>query len=456
MKSLSFGIAIICALMSFSGCASVGTEREWARLKINLRERTGQDVNWEQSEAAAAGIREQVEAILAGGLGREEAVQIALLNNRELQSRFEDIGIYKADLIQAGLFRNPRLSAIFRIPYHGGGVNTEIDGILPLSDLWQMPFRKKVASLRLEIGLKRIEQQAVETVWHAGKAYDSVYYLTQAGKDTQALFKQFKDIKGEVVRRRDFGFSRVLDVYLAQVMETEAEMALYRIQSELVVARAHLDRVLGLKPGQSGYELSKGSDREIPAIPDKEQAFGFALEHRPDIQMLRLKIREAEKKLKLEKWRILRELEAGGFYEREVEGDEVFGPGVDIQFPVFDQNQAQIARARFVIQKSKKRLQALKGKIREEIIRDLERIRLGEKRVRLLGDKVIPIREKALQYAGHWVQAMQLNRLHLLEAQKGMLQGRLDYARAQMELHHAVGDLAHHLGGRLPLRKGSH
>ena len=43
----------------------------------------------------------------------DSAVQIALLNNRALRATLEEIGISRADLIQAGLLRNPEFSAAF-------------------------------------------------------------------------------------------------------------------------------------------------------------------------------------------------------------------------------------------------------------------------------------------------------------------------------------------------------
>ena len=69
----------------------------------------------------------------------------------------------------------------------------------------------------------------------------------------------------------------------------------------------------------------------------------------------------------------------------------------------------------------------------------------------MLEKQVIPLRLKALDYSNKWVHAMQLNRLFLLESQKGLLQTKLDLLQTQMELHRALVDLERHLGGKLPL-----
>lgn len=95
-------------------------------------------------------------------------------------------------------------------------------------------------------------------------------------------------------------------------------------------------------------------------------------------------------------------------------------------------------------------LQALEEQIQEEVIRDLERIDLHKTRASMLEDQVIPLRQKALDYTNKWVNAMQLNRLFLLEAQKGLMRTHLDLLQTQMELQRALVDLERHLGGSLP------
>lgn len=46
--------------------------------------------------------------------------------------------------------------------------------------------------------------------------------------------------------------------------------------------------------------------------------------------------------------------------------------------------------------------------------------------------------------------AMQLNRLYLLEAQKGLLESHREHLQTEMQFQYALTDLERHLGGRLP------
>ena len=54
--------------------------------------------------------------MLDNDLDEDEAAQIALLNNRRLQVAYEDLGVAQAEVVQAGLLRNPVFDGISPIP----------------------------------------------------------------------------------------------------------------------------------------------------------------------------------------------------------------------------------------------------------------------------------------------------------------------------------------------------
>ena len=109
-------------LMAFvvGGCATVRTDQEWNRIENLAENRLGEQVIWEESETERQHIQEEVKRLLDDGLSRQDAVRISVINNRDLQSVFEEIGIAKSDLVQAGLFTNPSLDVLFRFPSGGG------------------------------------------------------------------------------------------------------------------------------------------------------------------------------------------------------------------------------------------------------------------------------------------------------------------------------------------------
>src|SRR5437016_1811345 len=81
-----------------------------------VNERTGLAVRWQQDAAAREEALAQVRAILKKPLTVNRAVQIALLNNRELLATFEDVGVSAADLREAGMWKNPGVDLSVRFP----------------------------------------------------------------------------------------------------------------------------------------------------------------------------------------------------------------------------------------------------------------------------------------------------------------------------------------------------
>ncbi len=86
--------------------------------------------------------------LLGRELDIEAAVEVALLRNRHLQALYEDLRIAQADLVQAGLLRNPifHLEALFS--EGGGGTSLGLEQEF-LSFLY-LPLRKRVAAASFE------------------------------------------------------------------------------------------------------------------------------------------------------------------------------------------------------------------------------------------------------------------------------------------------------------------
>ncbi len=80
---------------------------------------------------------------VADGLDINEAVGIALWNNPDFQVALASLGLARADLIDAGLLRNPVFSLLF--PW--GPKQLEFTLTWPIDALWQRP--KRIADARL-------------------------------------------------------------------------------------------------------------------------------------------------------------------------------------------------------------------------------------------------------------------------------------------------------------------
>jgi len=433
-----------------TGCASVQTTQEWEKVNAFATERTGIETHWEQTEEDVKVTKEEVNKLLSDGLTDDDAVRIALVNNKTLQSAFEEIGIAKADLVQAGLFSNPNLSAVFRFPFGGGGA--DIEAVMPfrISDLWQIPLRKKVASAQLESTMLKVSEEILNTMAETRHTHNEYIALSRIRDETGKMKRQMEELRNHLIYRQKFGFTKDIDIYMADAEVLELEEELSRIEKELQISRIRLNRLLGLSPEQFDYEVIGDLPEEFKPLPDLEIMLTHAFSSRPDIQISKVKVEDSKHVLALERKRIFANVEAGIAYAREPEGTDFMGPEIEIQLPIFDQNQAQIARAEYRLRQAEKELQAKMGLVREEVLSVTERISLARLRANLIRDKLLLIREAAAEYAEKYFEAMQLNMLYLLEARQKLFESKRRLLEALREQRNQEIELEKSLGGKIP------
>src|SRR5690242_14829573 len=137
---MSFRYVLVAVSLILCSCAvsPVGFDR----VQNNVFERTGHRVHWNRDSTEGAQIERELQGLLRRPLTAERAVQVALLNNRDLQARFEEIGIAQANLIEAGLISNPNLGVSVRFPDRSpSGTNAEYSIAQNLIELILRPMR---------------------------------------------------------------------------------------------------------------------------------------------------------------------------------------------------------------------------------------------------------------------------------------------------------------------------
>ena len=98
------------ALFALSGCATLSNDGGFGPVQQAAKDRLGKEVKWARSDADRDAIDKRVAKLLEQPLSVEDAVQIAVLNNKGLQASFSELGISEADRVQAGRPPNPGFS----------------------------------------------------------------------------------------------------------------------------------------------------------------------------------------------------------------------------------------------------------------------------------------------------------------------------------------------------------
>ena len=99
--------ALILAGATLTGCTTLSPQLAFDDVALSVEQRTGQRIEWDRGTEDDLAARVAVANLLKRPLTMKSATQIALLNNRGLQSTYTELGIAQAGLVQAGLLKNP-------------------------------------------------------------------------------------------------------------------------------------------------------------------------------------------------------------------------------------------------------------------------------------------------------------------------------------------------------------
>ena len=450
--------------LTSAGCASLDAGPDYARVVRHVTAATGETEVYRPDDDEA--VRSAVDALIADGITTAEAVRVALLNNPSLQARFFRVGIARADFAQSSLFSNPALALSLRLPSGGGLGNFQVGLAQNLADLWQIPIRKRAASHALDQAVLDLARAAADLVTDVQEAY----YAAAAARRTLEIAAEDRGLAGRTLeiaeKRVAAGAGSTLDVNLARAPVLEAELSQETARLALADTRWRLATHLGLET------LDAVPLRDaLPALPDATldaaRLVELARTHRLDLRaaraaadVLRARI-EHQRQLvfpdltlgvALERGERKRQpsanpladiarasLAAGAFTlpsggagaTRNTDAQTIVGPTVNLTLPVFDQNQAQIARAVLAWQQANKTLDALDRRLGPQVRRAVDQATTAWRVVRLYRDRFLPLAEKNLTQTRKSYEAGTTPFLTVLEAQRFLLNTR----RRSVEVH---------------------
>ena len=178
------GMAPAAFLLALVGCAQVKPQADFAQARQLFTQSTGLADIYDPDQPLLT--PEELEAVLADGLTLQEALRVALLNNRKLHAEFMSIGVAKADWVQSGLFSNPTFAFSAQFPEGGGRSNIQASFAQNIMELWQIPRRKNVAQAALDEAIMRIAHRAAALAVETRSAYLSAV----AARELSRIAKQ--------------------------------------------------------------------------------------------------------------------------------------------------------------------------------------------------------------------------------------------------------------------------
>lgn len=444
----AFWIALAVAL-GVVGCATVSSEKGHTEVAALVLERTGQSTRWDKGTPEEAKLAEQVESLLKGGLVRERAVAIALVNSPALQATYEELGIAQADLVQAGLLANPTLEGSVGFPSSDSTGRVEYEGALFMDFLQVLvlPWRKRVAEEQFAVDVLRVAHEALRTVSEVSQAFAEMQAVEELVA-LRSLQVEASRAAAELTERlRTAGNVTELELVTRQATWQQTRVSLAREELHRVEIRERLNRLLGLWGAQTQWTLAEG----LPALPAEEspleQLEARALRLRLDVDAARKQAALIERAVTLARTtRYFGLVEVGIHLHQDPDGPRLFGPTLSLQLPIFDQRQALIARLEAQARQAERRLIGLSVDVRSQVRVARTQLLAQRQLAEHYRTRLLPLRERAVEQAQLQYNAMQIGLFQLLEAKQQQLEASQlhieavrDYWRARAELERALG-----------------
>jgi cobalt-zinc-cadmium efflux system outer membrane protein len=449
------GAAALIALLALAGCDTLSPAGSFSDVAATVEARTGKQISWDAGQYEDPVVRSTIENLLAQPLTPETAVQIALINNRELQALYADIGVAQANLVQSGLWKNPIFDGAVTFPTAGGAPDYAFDLTLKLIDILYIPLRRRVAESELEEAKLRVTGQVMAVAGRTLLAfYDYVGQRQAVGVLTQALTSVTATVEsGKVLRRAGNITEYEFELEVSQQVRVAAELALG--QSRAADARERLNRLMGLTGAQTEWK----SAHRLPAIPGDDPPTDDverrAIEASLDLALARQRIITTGRRYRVVNiTSIVPQLDVGGTYERVIDEKEA-GPIFTAEIPLFDRGEARRASARMEIRRQQDEFTALAVRIRSFARLQKAQLLFARQTAGYYGTAVLPQSQRLVDAAKRQQNAMQIGIFELLQARERQIRAGQNYVSSLITYWSARARLGQILSGKLPEEQDS-
>ncbi|MBQ5946082.1 TolC family protein [Massilia sp. ST3] len=422
-------------------------------------ERTGQDVRLpaaSRAEQAETAVQAELARLLKEPLGADQAVRVALLNNRSLRASLAGLGVAEADLVQAGRLANPG----FSFSRLSGGAETEIERsvMFDLVGLLTMPIRRDIEARRFEGAKLVAATAAVQLAADTRKAYFEAVAARQSASYAQQVHEAAQ-ASGELARRMaQVGHLSALDQAREQAFSLEAAAGLARARHQALAARERLARLLGVWGEAADFTLPERLP-ELPAAPrEAGNIESLAMQQRLDLRLAQLETASTARALGLSKATgFVNVLEAGYANTSKSGAPRENGYEIELALPLFDWGGARVARAEAIYMQAVHRTAGIAVDARSQVREAYSAYRTGYDIAKQHRDQLVPLRKKIseevlLRYNGMLVSVFELlaDARAQIAGVNAAIGAQRDFWIAETELQAAISG-----AGGVPLTLGS-
>lgn len=438
------GLAALVLVLT--GCASLSPDGGFGEVEKATAERIGAPVQlaWARQPEDLDRIAQRVNQLLGKPLSMNDAVQVALLNNRGLQAAYAELGITEAEIVQAGRLPNPGFS--FGRMTKGDEIELERGLHINLARLIAMPLVQRVEARRLEQVRTTVAMQVLSLAADTRKAWVQAVAAEESVRYSRQVM-QAAEASAELARRMaQVGNFNKLQQAREQGFYADAALNLARAEQQHRAARERLTRLMGLWGAQTTFKLPERLP-DLPTqprdLPDIERT---ALAQRLDVAAARSGAEATARNLGLTRTtRFVNVLELGLVRNSSNEGPTQKGWEIGFELPLFDWGGARVARAEAVYMQALHRAAETAINARSEVREAYGAYRSAWDIAKHQRDEIVPLKariseENLLRYNGMLIGVFELlaDARSQIASVNGAIDAQRDFWIAQADLDMAL------------------
>ena len=442
LRAIAAGVAVLV----LSGCATFSKDGGLDAVSALTAERTGQDIRLPRATDDSGPAQAELAEMLKQPLSADNAVRVALLNNRGLRASLAGLGVAEADLVQAGRMGNPS----FSFGRMSGGGETEIERsvMFDLVGLLTIPLRRDIESRRFEAAKLDAATQAVRLAADTRKAYFNAVAAAQAAHYAQQV-RDAAQASAELAQRMArVGNLSALDQAREQAFSAEATAQLARSRHNATAAREQLTRLMGVWGANTAFRLP---DRlpDLPATPrDANNLEAAAMQQRLDVRLAKLDTEATARALGLTKATgFVNVLHAGYANSSKTGEHRENGYEIELALPIFDWGGARTAKTEAIYMQSLHRTAHTATVARSQVREAYSAYRTTYDVAKHYRDEVVPLRKKISEETLLRYNGMLMSVFELLADARAQVTGVNDAIEAQRDYWIAETDLQAAISG---------
>ncbi len=380
------------------------------------------------------------DAWFAEPLTVERAVQAALLNNPQVRAELTRLDAGQAELIQAGLLRNPMGSLMVLRPEGGGRFELDYSLMQSLFDLFTRSKRIDVANA----AQARVQATVMLSVVRMAQDTEAAYYEAMIAKDALRLQQELLKLEQSTLtlqtRQARQGIVPSRSVLAQQATTSQRAHELRTAEAEQTKALSALAQQLGLSSVKP-LVLPDHLPALALSVLNEPELQALALKHRPELMATNASIEQASAEKKLQTG-VLRNTEAslGIAGVRESSGFSLNGIAAQISLPIFDTGRARSVLSDAKIAEAQHQADATRRLIPLEVELALATLIINTKALKDADHHLLQ-QQKLEKLSLHNYQQGVGDYLNMVEAKRLRSASQMEQLQAQRALRVAYVDL---------------